>query len=114
MTNLEYQDGGKSSVQDFTTSDRVKPWQQRNFFYLNCAHTRKEHWTWSTKMAAMTGKFNFGCMIQYYSDQCLNYTATHGISLIRNLCTTCSKRLVIFVESSQYYEKMVILPQRCV
>ena len=32
MTNLEYQEGGKSSVQDFTSSDRGKPWQQSNFF----------------------------------------------------------------------------------
>ena len=32
MTNLEYQDGGKSSVQDFSSSDRGKPWQQSNSF----------------------------------------------------------------------------------
>ena len=69
MTSLEYQDGGKSSVQDFTSSDRGKPWQQNNFFYLSCARTRKEHWTWRTKMAAMTSKYNFGCVIHSYSDQ---------------------------------------------
>ena len=34
---------------------------------LLCA--RKEHWTWSTNMAAMASKFNFECVIQYYTDQ---------------------------------------------
>ena len=38
-----------------------------------------------------------------------DYTATHGISFIRNLCTLCEKRPVIFVKSSQYYEKIVII-----
>ena len=42
VTNLEYQDGGKSSVQDFTSSDRGKPWQQSIFYYLKCARTRIE------------------------------------------------------------------------
>ena len=36
------------------------------------SYTRKEHWTWSTKMAAMTSKFNFECAIQYYTDQWLH------------------------------------------
>ena len=43
MTNLEYQDGRQSA------------------FY----------WTWSTKMAAMTSKFYYVCVIQYYTDQWL-------------------------------------------
>ena len=33
----------------------------------------------------------------------------HGISFIRNLCTLCEKRPVMFVKSSQYYEKIVII-----
>ena len=33
------------------------------------SYTRKEHWTWSTNMAAMASKFNFECVIQYYTDQ---------------------------------------------
>ena len=33
------------------------------------SYTRKEHWTWSTKMAAATSKFNYECVIQYYTDQ---------------------------------------------
>ena len=35
------------------------------------SYTRKEHWTWSTNMAAMASKFNFECVIQYYTDQWL-------------------------------------------
>ena len=37
------------------------------------SYTRKEHWTWSTNMAAMASKCNFECVIQYYTDQCFLY-----------------------------------------
>ena len=37
------------------------------------SYTRKEHWTWSTNMAAMASKFNFECVIQYYTDQWLQH-----------------------------------------
>ena len=34
-------------------------------YYYTC----KEHWTWSANMPAMSSKFNFECVIQYYTDQ---------------------------------------------
>ena len=37
------------------------------------SYTRKDHWTWSTNMAAMASKFNFECVIQYYTDQWVYY-----------------------------------------
>ena len=29
------------------------------------SYTRKEHWTWCTKMVATTSKLNYECVIQY-------------------------------------------------
>ena len=37
------------------------------------SYTLKEHWTSSTNMAAMTSKFNFECVIQYYTNQWFDY-----------------------------------------
>ena len=42
------------------------------------SYTRKEHWTWSTNMAAMTSKFDFECVIQYYTDQWLWHNPSHN------------------------------------
>ena len=35
------------------------------------------------------------------------YSAIHGSSFIRDLCTTYYKRAIIFVKSTQHYEKIV-------
>ena len=48
-----------------TMAAKMKENHRQNTDY----YTRKEHWTWSTNMAAMTSKFNLECVIQYYTDQ---------------------------------------------
>ena len=42
------------------------------------------------------------------------YSAIHGISFIRDLCTTYYKRAIIFVKSTQNYEKIVKIHLSCV
>ena len=79
MANLEYQDGSQSSVylgsyeQFLRETVATKPYN--NFFIWergslkkiqknNKAKNTGPKVTWSAKMAAMTSKFNVGCMIQ--------------------------------------------------
>ena len=44
----------------------------------------------------------------------MKYSATHGISFIRDLCTTYEKRAMISVKSAQHYEKMAKIHLPCV
>ena len=81
--NLEYQDGGQSASYDqhFQYINRLPYFKEIYRNLKRClkaySYTRKEHWTWSTNMAAMASKFNFECVIQYYTDQWLNTVVSH-------------------------------------
>ena len=68
------------------------------------SYTRKEHWTWSTNMAAMASKFNFECVIQYYTDQCvvgLNGSTTlyvFAITLYNSMYLICYARYLAAIK----------------